>query len=781
MAKQIMLVNIHEGETRIAISENNLLVGLHMQQTDRERRVGNIYRGTIVKINPAFQAAFVDYGVPKNGFLSISDVNFDLFKPRSGEKGRPKIQSVLREGQQVMVQVLKEGMGTKGAAMTTFISLAGRFLVISPHSDRSGVSRKIEDRETRQRLKETMEALAGNDDLGLILRTAGIDRPVGDLKKDLEGLRKQWKGIESRHDNLKRPGILHQEPSAIMRTLRDYFTDDIQEVWVDDAEGFKEALDYFKSTMPKYQKRLKLYVGDKSLFSAYRMEEQIEALGSSRVPLKSGGSLVIEPTEALVSVDVNSGRSNQSSDIEDTALNTNLEAAEEVSRQLRLRNLGGLIVVDFIDMYEARNRKKVESALTAFLKNDKARTTIGTISQFGMLELSRQRIDTEFSQGLRIQCPNCGGTGHIPTVTSAANDVLRKIRELAAGGKISEVVGELPLDVANFLLNHKREALRDLELEFEIQVNLTAEPEMAGGSAISLEGVTERQPSKALEEEERAEEQSAAAGEESSSRKRRRRRGRGQREDEFETPRGTPSETPSLQEEDTSGTESPEDSAKPEPGIAATDSQQEKPQPDAGQGKSRRHPRRDRPAREEKFPSAAPPQPSQGNGSGAGMEFRSEHIITNPEAVKKLPPARVRSKPFDELQAKAAPNSVLFDSNTLFAPTGRDASAKTPEEPAVAEGKSSSRGSESKAKKPGAKTAAAKGTGAEKKGRKPSSKAAKPSLRDAAATKSEKSAKTDDSAPPAKKSAAGSRKAGGRKPSAKGKKPAKSDPEQPAV
>ncbi|MEE8434613.1 MAG: Rne/Rng family ribonuclease, partial [bacterium] len=695
---------------------------------------------------------------------------------------------VLREGQQVMVQVLKEGMGTKGAAMTTFVSLAGRFLVISPNSDRSGVSRKIEDRDTRQRLKETMDALAGNDDLGLILRTAGIDRPVGDLKRDLEGLRKEWKGIQSRHEKLKRPGILHQEPSPILRTLRDYFTDDIQEVWVDDAEGFKEALDYFKSTMPKYQKRLKLYVGDKSLFSAYRVEEQIEALGSSRVPLKSGGSLVIEPTEALVSVDVNSGRSNQASDIEETALNTNLEAAEEVARQLRLRNLGGLIVVDFIDMFEARNRKKVETAVTGFLKNDKARTTIGTISQFGMLELSRQRIDTEFSQGLRIQCPNCGGTGHIPTINSAVNDVLRKIRELAAGGKISEVIGELPLDVANFLLNHKREALRDLELEFEIRVNLTAEPEMAGGSVISLEGVTERLPPEAREEEEREEEYSAEAPGESSARKRRRRRSRGKREDGYETPREERDETPSTQEVDIDAGEGTGDSAEPEREIAATDAREEKTKrPDAGQETSRRPPRRERPARPEKMPSAEPPKPPQGNGSGAHMEFRSEHIITNPEAVKKLPPARVRSKPFDELQATMEPNSVLFDSNNLFAPAGQDASAEVAEEPAVAEGKSSRRGSGSRTGKSGAKTASTGGNGAEKKGRRPPRKAAKPSAGDAATektvktVKTKKTAKTDDSAPPVKKSAAGSRKTGGRKPSAKGKKPAKADPEQAAV
>ncbi|HEX9842707.1 MAG TPA: Rne/Rng family ribonuclease, partial [bacterium] len=339
MGKQIMLVNVHEDETRIALVENNILFGLHVQQTDRERKVGNIYRGRIVKINPAFQAGFVDYGESRNGFLSISDVNFQLHKPKDAEKGRPKIQNVLHEGQSVMVQIIKEGMSNKGSALTTFISLAGRYMVMSPNSDRSGVSRKIEDPDTRRRLKDTMEALAGGEDLGVIIRTAGIDQPVSELKKDLEALRKEWKAIQGRYDKQRKPGLLHQEASPIVRVLRDYFTDSVQEVWVDDAEGFQEALRYFKSTLPKFQKRLKLYVGDKSLFSAYRVEEQIESLDSAKVSLKSGGSIVIASTEALVSIDVNSGRSNQAQDIEDTALRTNMEAAEEIARQLRLRNL----------------------------------------------------------------------------------------------------------------------------------------------------------------------------------------------------------------------------------------------------------------------------------------------------------------------------------------------------------------------------------------------------------------------------------------------------------
>ncbi|MCH9047114.1 MAG: Rne/Rng family ribonuclease, partial [SAR324 cluster bacterium] len=539
MGKQIMLANLHDDETRIALTEGGVLVGLHVQQTDRERKVGNVYRGTIVKVNPAFQAAFVDYGEARNGFLSISDVNYNLFKPGDGEKGRPKIQHLLREGQQVMVQVLKEGMNNKGAALTTFISVAGRYLVLSPDSDRSGVSRKIEDQDARQRLKEVMEALSGGDNLGIIIRTAGIDRPIAELKRDLEALRREWKATVAKSDKMKKPGLLHQEPSTIVRVLRDYFTTDVQEVWVDDAEGYQEALRYFKSTLPKYQKRLKLYVGDKSLFSAHRIEAQIEALDSSRVPLKSGGSLVIESTEALVSVDVNSGRSNQATDIEETALRTNLEAAEEIARQLRLRNLGGLIVADFIDMTQAKNRKQVEKAMKDALKGDKARTTVGTISQFGMLELSRQRIDMELSRGLRIQCPNCGGTGHIPTVKSSANNVLRNIRELAASGQYAEIHGELPLASANYLLNEKREALRDLELEFEVVLKLDANPNLPAGHPITLHGGKAGAPDEAPPEdlpEAAVAEASEEGGDEETPKRRRRRRGRRGRRDETTVP-----------------------------------------------------------------------------------------------------------------------------------------------------------------------------------------------------------------------------------------------------
>ena len=488
MSIKRMLVNVHDDETRIALTEDNTLQDLHVEQITRGRTDGNIYVARIVKVNPSFQAAFVDYGETKNGFLSISDLNPSFFSgSANGPRGR--IQSVLKQGQTVIVQVLKEGVGAKGAAVTTDASLPGRYLVLSPYSDKGGVSRKIENMDQRDRLKAFLSGLSA-EGMGVIIRTAGIDRTLTELKKDFTALRREWKGIEDKIKKDPRPRLIYQEPSMVVRVLRDYFTADVEEVWVDSAEVFQQALDYVKSNMPKFQKRVKLYIGDRSLFSAYQIEGQLEALDSHRVSLNSGGSIVIEATEAMVAIDVNSGRSNQESDIEDTALRTNLEAASEVGRQLRLRNMGGLVVIDFIDMMQKKNQAKVEKAVADALKSDKARTTLGNISQFGMMELSRQRIDMELSRGLRVQCPSCGGTGQVPTVNANANNVLRKIREMAARGNYDEIHGELPLEYANFLLNQKRDSVTDLELEFGIKVHITANPELPPGHAVRLSGHT---------------------------------------------------------------------------------------------------------------------------------------------------------------------------------------------------------------------------------------------------------------------------------------------------
>jgi ribonuclease E len=688
MGKQKMLINVHEDETRIALTEDGLLVGLHYQQTTRERTVGNIYKGTVVKVNPAFQAAFVDYGEKRNGFLSSSDINPSVFKGAGGDRGRPRIQSVVRAGQAVTVQVLKEGMREKGAALTTFIGLPGRYLVYTPNSERSGVSRKIEDSDKRHALRDILNSLLGEDDPGgVIIRTAGIDRPAADLKRDLAALKKEWKLIQERFAANKKPGLIHQEPGSIVRVLRDYFTEHIEEVWVDSPEAYQEALGYFKSQLPKYQKRLRLYVGDMSLFSAHSVEDQLEALGSSRVPLKSGGGIVIEPTEAMVAIDVNSGKSNQESDIEDTALRTNLEAAEEVARQLRLRNLGGLIVVDFIDMFQAKNRAKVQHALADALKRDKARTTVGTISQFGLLELSRQRIDMELSLGLRTRCPVCTGTGHIPTVQASANSVLRKIRSIAALGKYTEVRADLPLELANFLLNQKRESLRDLELEFEIHVHLFGDPALQPGQPVQIGGAGSKAAAEAEAEApapvaERATAEAAGESAEAGGRRRRRRRrgrGRGGVE-EAEAPLaalpGSEEEQLEIIDVETGAHDRPygvEPLEVEEEAVEAAEVEQiedeveehESVRQPAAAEEAPAPPRRHRePRKRARSEPVAPTGAPGGNGrqSSATEIFASTHRVTHPEVAPPPPDERRRTSPF-KATASTVASGLLFDSS----------------------------------------------------------------------------------------------------------------------
>lgn len=695
-----MLINVYEEETRIALTDNETLVGLHFQQTNRERTAGNIYKGLIVKVNPAFQAAFVDYGEKRNGFLSISDLNPALFKTEGG-RGRSRIQSVLRAGQHVMVQVLKEGMREKGAALTTNLSLPGRYLVYTPNSDRSGVSRKIENTDKRHQLKDILAGLVGEEGAGVIIRTAGIDRPALDLKRDLAALKKEWTAIQDRNSRITRPGILHQEPGSIVRVLRDYFTDDVEEVWVDSPDAYQEALAYFKSTLPKFQKRLKLYVGDLSLFSAHNIEEQMEALGSSRVALNSGGGIVIESTEALVSIDVNSGKSNQESDIEDTALRTNLEAAKEVARQLRLRNLGGLIVVDFIDMFQAKNRSKVVQALTEALRYDKARTSIGSISQFGLLEMSRQRIDMELSLGLRHSCEACNGTGSVPTPQAYANSMLRKIRAVAASHRYAEIHGELPMEHANYMLNQKRESLRDLELEFDLKIHLFGDPALLPGHAVQLvgksgDGAGREAPAEARQVAAQApvQAQAQAQGEAGPGRRRRRRRGRG-RGGELGAPLPAELGGPTAASETDAGDFDEGDGQEPVPPEAPRYVDELEDVGDEGAQEAPAAVFEPAEEVEEVEEVEAPserksvvhpednggPQPGRliqpgipsGTSSGA-VQFSSMHRITDPEVLQVADPPRRRPSPFRQVAAAVAPGAEIFAS----AHRGADGELATP-------------------------------------------------------------------------------------------------------
>ncbi len=453
-----ILINVEDDETRIALLRGNKLDNLYIEQTHRSQKVGNIYCGKVIKVQPSFQAAFIDYGEERHGFLSLSDINFQVYKPSREGRGRPSITQLLKPGQKILVQVIKDEIGHKGASLTTNISLAGRFLVFMPDSDRGGVSKKIEDEDQRARLRHLLKGL-GSENSSAIIRTVGVDRSLTELKRDYTILRRTWNEIKDDYEEQSTPGILYQEEDAMLRMIRDYYNDSVTEVMIDEPVAFQHALEFFKTHMPAEQKKLQLYLGEKSLFSTYDIEGQIEVLHHQQVPLPSGGSLVIMPTEALVAIDVNSGRSTQERNVEATALRTNLEAAEEVSRQLRLRNLGGLIVVDFIDMENTKNRLAVEQLIEEEMSSDKAKTSFGVISKFGLLELSRQRIASSLSlNSIEI---------------TLANRILRKIHDSAIEQKVMQVHIRLPLKLATHLLNVKRQRITQMEMDYGIRISIT--------------------------------------------------------------------------------------------------------------------------------------------------------------------------------------------------------------------------------------------------------------------------------------------------------------------
>ena len=453
-----ILINVEDDETRIALLRGNKLDNLYIEQTHRSQKVGNIYCGKVIKVQPSFQAAFIDYGEERHGFLSLSDINFQVYKPSREGRGRPSIAQLLKPGQKILVQVIKDEIGHKGASLTTNISLAGRFLVFMPDSDRGGVSKKIEDEDQRARLRHLLKGL-GSENSSAIIRTVGVDRSLTELKRDYTILRRTWNEIKDEYEEQSTPGLLYQEEDAMLRMIRDYYNDSVTEVVIDEPASFQHALEFFKTHMPAEQKKLQLYLGEKSLFSTYDIEGQIEVLHHQQVPLPSGGSLVIMPTEALVAIDVNSGRSTQERNVEATALRTNLEAAEEVSRQLRLRNLGGLIVVDFIDMENTKNRLAVEQLIEEEMSSDKAKTSFGVISKFGLLELSRQRIASSLSlNSIEI---------------TLANRILRKIHDSAIEQKVMQVHIRLPLKLATHLLNVKRQRITQMEMDYGIRISIT--------------------------------------------------------------------------------------------------------------------------------------------------------------------------------------------------------------------------------------------------------------------------------------------------------------------
>lgn len=457
-----MLVNATQPEeVRVALVDGQRLYDLDIENRTYEQKKGNIYKARITRVEPSLEAAFVDFGSNRHGFLPVKEVARSYFK--TSVNGRVNIQDVLEEGQELIVQVEKEERGNKGAALTTFLSLAARYLVLMPNNPRAGgISRRI-DGENRDSLREALSGLDIPNGMGVIVRTAGVDRDAEDLKWDLDYLLQLNEAIEKAADELKAPKLLYQENNVIVRAIRDCLRRDIGEVLIDGKDAFDQAHEFIDPVMPSYKDRIKYYDDPIPLFSRYQIESQIETAFQHEVKLVSGGSVVIDPTEALVSIDINSARSTKGADIEETALNTNLEAAEEIARQLRLRDVGGLLVIDFIDMVAAKNQRAVEAKMREALQADRARVQIGRISRFGLMEMSRQRLRPSLDELTTEICPRCTGQGRIRDVKSLALSILRIVEEESLKERSSIVRARVPLSVAAYLLNEKRREVADIE------------------------------------------------------------------------------------------------------------------------------------------------------------------------------------------------------------------------------------------------------------------------------------------------------------------------------
>ncbi len=501
MKKKMLINATEEEEIRVAIVEDGLLQELDIQTASKQQLRGNIYKGKVVNLEQGLQAAFVDFNGGKSGFLSMGEVQ-PKYRSAKPSGGRRRIQDVLKRGQEILVQVTKDELGGKGAALTTYVSLPGRYLVLMPGSDTTGISRKIEDEKRRRRLKEILSQLEHPPDMGIIVRTAGLDRSKSELAKDLNYLLKLWETIVQKEEEATAPALIYQDLDVIIRAIRDYFTTDTNEVLIDDPEVYKQAKAFFADVMPRYRGRVKLYTEKKPLFTKYELEKQIETIYQRKLPLKGGGSIIIEPTEAMVTIDVNSGRGVPSKGIEETAYQANLEAAGEIARQLRLRDLSGLIVIDFIDMRDRKHKSAVEREFRAAVKRDKARIQTSPISRFGIMELSRQRLRSPLWDVSFRPCPTCQGQGVIKSVEAISMAILRRIHEAASRGNIQAVRGIMSAAVAEYLLNRKRSELLQIETDYEVKVTLVGTTEILE-SEYDLEFVQrerERQPERGAEE-----------------------------------------------------------------------------------------------------------------------------------------------------------------------------------------------------------------------------------------------------------------------------------------
>ncbi|WP_153305280.1 Rne/Rng family ribonuclease, partial [Variovorax soli] len=465
-----MLINATQAEERrLAIVDGQKLLDYEIEIEGREQRKGNIYKAVVTRVEPSLEACFVDYGEDRHGFLPFKEISKQYFA-EGVSASSARINEAIKEGQELVVQVEKEERGNKGAALTTFISLAGRYVVLMPNNPRGGgVSRRIEG-DDRAELKEAMDQLEYPKGMSIIARTAGIGRSAPELQWDLNYLLKLWTAIDGAAKGGKGAFLIYQESSLVIRAIRDYFNHDIGDILIDTDDIYEQAHQFMAHVMPEHAGKVKRYRDDAALFSRFQIEHQIESAYARTVQLPSGGAIVIDHTEALVSVDVNSARAIKGGDIEETATRTNLEAADEVARQMRLRDLGGLIVIDFIDMDESKNRREVESRLRDALRQDRARVQFGSISKFGLMEMSRQRLKPALSEGASIPCPRCGGSGHIRDTESSALQILRIIQEESMKDNTAAVHVQVPVEVASFLLNEKRPEIAKIELKQRVTV-----------------------------------------------------------------------------------------------------------------------------------------------------------------------------------------------------------------------------------------------------------------------------------------------------------------------
>ena len=466
-----MLINAtQKEELRVALVDGQRLFDLDIESPGHEQKKSNIYKGKITRVEPSLEAAFVDYGAERHGFLPLKEISREYFPQGYVFSGRPNIKDIIKEGQEVIVQVNKEERGNKGAALTTFISLAGSYLVLMPNNPRAGgISRRIEGDE-RLELKEALDCLDVPEDVGLIVRTAGVGKSPEELQWDLKVLLHHWEAIKTAAESRAAPFLIHQESDVIVRAIRDYLRRDIGEILIDNKKVFEKAKNHIRLVRPDFINRVRLYEGEVPLFSHYQIESQIESAFQREVRLPSGGSIVIDVTEALTAIDINSSRSTRGGDIEETALNTNLEAADEIARQLRLRDLGGLIVIDFIDMTPVRHQREVENRLREATRQDRARIQFARISRFGLLEMSRQRLSPSLSEASSHICPRCQGTGKVRDNESIALSILRLVEEEAIKENSAQIHAIVPVEVASYLLNEKRKAISSIESRHDVNV-----------------------------------------------------------------------------------------------------------------------------------------------------------------------------------------------------------------------------------------------------------------------------------------------------------------------